>query len=124
MSSNKNLAKVEETLRERKIELEQELALLYADGDNEPQGLDAADLASTAIYENLKSSLQSTELEEYKKIIKALEMIKSGTYGKCTDCAEPIQERRLKSYPNAARCLVCQEIAEESQSGSNTMNFL
>ncbi len=40
-------------------------------------------------------------------------MIVDGTYGICIDCCQPISEKRLKSYPNATRCLSCQEVVEE-----------
>ena len=46
-------------------------------------------------------------------IVKALEMIDEGTYGNCIDCEQPISERRLLSFPNASRCISCQEKAEE-----------
>ena len=43
-------------------------------------------------------------------------MIEDGTYGECVDCHNPISEKRLKSFPNATRCLVCQEAFEEGGS--------
>ena len=63
--------------------------------------------------ESLKSSYQDTKLSEYRRIIKALDMIKDGTYGVCIDCEDGISEKRLKLFPDAARCLSCQESFEE-----------
>ena len=42
----------------------------------------------------------------------ALARVKNGTYGLCIDCDEPIAGRRLAAVPWAARCISCQEIAE------------
>ncbi len=78
----------------------------------------------TAIFESLKSSLQNNEFEEYRMIVKALEQIKKGQYGNCVDCEQAISAKRLESYPNAARCVLCQEAAEEQHNQSDTMGFL
>lgn len=107
----------------RKQELEEEFAYLDADKDDK-QTQDPADQASSSALETLKSSLQSNEYEEYKMIMNALEMIQEGTYGLCADCHEPISSKRLGSYPNAARCLVCQETAEETIAGNQMNSFL
>ena len=45
----------------------------------------------------------------------ALEMIDNGTYGICTECGNPISEKRLMLFPNATRCLACQEALEEGR---------
>lgn len=118
-----NHNKVKDILLTRKQELEEEFAHLDADKDNN-QVQDPADQASSSALETLKSSLQSNEYEEYKMIMNALEMIQEGTYGLCADCHEPISSRRLSSYPNAARCLICQETAEEAIAGNTINSFL
>lgn len=123
MSSTKDLKKIREELLGRKKFLEEELANLYTERNDDEQVRDSADQALSAIFEDLKNSLQNSELEEYKMIIKALDMIDKGEYGICSDCDQPISEKRLKSYPNAARCLSCQETLEESQRKNNMMNF-
>jgi DnaK suppressor protein len=64
------------------------------------------------VLETLKTSLQNNELEEFRIINKALEMLENGMYGECVECEQDISERRLMSYPNATRCLACQEIFE------------
>jgi len=61
----------------------------------------------------LRNSLQDTEFEEYNRIVKALQMIEEGSYGMCVDCSKVISEKRLESYPDATRCVVCQELFEE-----------
>jgi len=123
-SKDKNLKKIQEELLTRKKFLEEELANLHTEKNDDGQVRDSADQALSAIFETLKNSLQNSEFEEYKMIVKALEMIDKGEYGACTDCEQPISEKRLQSYPNAARCLSCQEILEESGQKNNMMHFL
>ena len=107
-----NLEKVKAELLARKQELEQEMTTLYQDKFSDDQVQDVGDQALTSVMESLKSSFHDTKLEEYNRIIKALDMIKEGTYGICVDCGMPILEKRLKSFPNATRCLACQEAYE------------
>lgn len=123
MRSKKDLEAIEANLLARKKELETELARLYQEEGNDGQVQDPGDQAMTAIFESLKSSLQDNEINEYRAIKKALEQIKKGEYGICTDCEQPISAKRLESYPNAARCVMCQE-AYEDQSGPNKIGFL
>jgi len=113
LRSPKNLNKIRETLVERKLELEEQLAQIHEEQYPEPAGNDTGDQAISSIMENLRNSLQDTELDEYNRIVKALQMIEEGSYGICIDCSREISEKRLKSYPNAARCVVCQEAFEE-----------
>ncbi len=111
----KDLEKVEEALRQRRIELEEKLEILSKEESNDGQVHDAGDEATFTMTETLKASLQNNEYEEYKMILKALEQVKKGDYGICIDCQEPISSKRLTSYPNAARCVMCQELFEDGQ---------
>ena len=45
--------------------------------------------------------------EQRKEIIRALEKIKDGTYGKCDSCSVEIKEKRLVAMPVAALCIDC-----------------
>lgn len=101
------------TLLERKVELEGVLAELSSEGGEDPQGQDLGDQALSSSMESLRQSLQDTEHAEYRMILEALQAIDDGTYGYCIDCDSKISEKRLKYYPNAARCISCQEALEE-----------
>lgn len=111
----KQLNSAKKQLLERKQELEELLAELYSDKGEIEVGKDVGDQIQSLSLENLKISLQDTEIEEYNRIQKALEMIEEGSYGICIDCGEPVPAKRLKLYPNATRCLVCQEKFEEQR---------
>lgn len=112
--TKKQLDAIKAKLLTRKKELDAELAELYIQkASSEVQ--DSGDQASSSSLETLRISLQDAELEEYNRILKALQMIDEGTYGMCFDCSLPISEKRLKLYPNATRCLSCQEQLEEKR---------
>ena len=102
-------------LLQRKIDLEQELTQLSQQKFSDGQVEDPGDQALSSTMESLKVSLQDTERQELGRIVQALQKIEEGTYGICMDCGQPISERRLHSYPNAARCIGCQEAFEENR---------
>ncbi len=106
---------IKEKLILRKKELENTLTVLSREKVSEDQVLDTGDQASLSNLEGLKKSLHDNELEEYKMILKSIEMIDKGTYGICITCGKKISERRLTLIPNATRCILCQEALEESQ---------
>lgn len=45
---------------------------------------------------------------QLQQILSALERMKSGTYGACIKCGEPIALARLRARPEALVCLECQ----------------
>jgi DnaK suppressor protein len=115
VSTNQDLKKIKASLIERKNELKEHLHKLSTEKVSDEQGKDPGDQALSATMENLRSSLQDTELQEYKRIKQALAKIEDGTYGICIDCGSDISEKRLKWHPNAARCLACQEAFEDKR---------
>lgn len=108
-----DIEKVRVELLSRRQEFETELRRLYKEKSTTDDVQDPADQALSSMMELVSSSLQDSRIEEYNRITRALDMITEGTYGICTDCHNPIAEKRLKSYPDATRCLVCQEAFEE-----------
>ncbi len=116
MSTKKQgLGEIKAALMQRRNELEEKLQRLSKEKVSDDQVQDPGDQALSTTMETLHSSLQKTELNEYNRIIIALDKIKDGTYGFCIDCGNDISPKRLKSYPNAARCLGCQELFEDRQ---------
>jgi DnaK suppressor protein len=108
----KNMEKIKENLLKRKHQLEEELGSVYTEKFSDDQIQDPGDQALTSTMEALRSSLQDKELTEYSMIMQALEKLDAGNYGICIDCNQPISEKRLSVYPNATRCLACQEAVE------------
>lgn len=113
--SQKELQEIKKELMTRKIELEQDMVQSYSEKFSDDQVQDPGDQALSSTMESLKSSIQDTRIDEFNRIVKALKMIEDGTYGICVDCELPISERRLKMYPDATRCLACQEAFEEGK---------
>lgn len=113
--SPKELQEIRKDLNTRKIELEQDMVQSYSEKFSDDQVQDPGDQALTSTMESLRSSIQDTRIDEFNRIVKALKMIDEGTYGICVDCELPISERRLKMYPDATRCLACQEAFEEGK---------
>ncbi len=112
-TQNKELAAIRELLFNRKRELEEKLAKMAKEKVTDDQVQDPGDQAVSSSMETLKSSLQNTELVEYRRIQRALAKIDDGTYGVCMDCSKPISEKRLTLFPDSTRCLMCQEKFEE-----------
>lgn len=113
MLPEKKLAVVRQALEQRKLELEREMTDLYQERFSDDQVQDSADQALSSTMESLRASMHDAKNAEYKRIIQALQMIDDGTYGICVDCGKAISEKRLNFYPNATRCLLCQEAFEE-----------
>lgn len=111
--SKQDLKVIEQGLIKRLTELETKLEQMSKERVSDDQVQDPGDQALSSTMETLRSSLQDTELAEYNRIVLALDKIKQGTYGICIDCGLEIAPKRLNSYPNAARCLGCQEAFED-----------
>jgi len=111
--SDRNVERIKEQLESRKLELEKDILRLSRETEGAGQAADPSDVASASTLEEVNISLQNTEWDEYDRICKALKMIEDGSYGICSDCEQTISPKRLQLYPNATRCLACQEAAEE-----------
>jgi RNA polymerase-binding transcription factor DksA len=48
---------------------------------------------------------------ELAQINRALAQLDAGTYGLCSHCGQPIDERRLQALPYSDRCITCAEAA-------------
>jgi len=106
------LKKIEIALLRRQDEIGAQLSKNAESRAFEGQVKDSGDEVLSMSLEKLQSSLQQTEIDELHLIEQALARLKKGEYGLCVDCNEPIAETRLKNYPYAARCIVCQEALE------------
>jgi RNA polymerase-binding protein DksA len=115
VESREWLKNVQKELEKRKVELEADLNQVQDLDNDSENNKDLGDQAFSSSMDALRNSLQDARYKEYTMIIKALEAIADGTYGVCIDCGNMISEKRLNSYPNASRCLKCQESLEENK---------
>lgn len=104
--------KIKRQLEERQVELTRDIKNLSNEEISDRQVMDSGDEAFTISMEKLQSSLEKTEIDELNLISEALKRLKKGEYGVCVDCSSMIAENRLKYYPYAARCIICQEAFE------------
>lgn len=73
---------------------------------------DPADMAANAYTKELLVSMSANDRQLLDSIDAALERIEEGKYGKCVNCGQPIQEKRLEAVPWARLCLRCQDLNE------------
>jgi DnaK suppressor protein len=107
------IEKIKKALLKRKNDIENQLSKQTHEKLTDGVVQDTADEVQSLSMENLQSSLQRTEIDELHLMVDALSRIERGEYGVCIDCGEPISEKRLESFPYAARCIVCQEAFEQ-----------
>ena len=69
--------------------------------------------AQLAAERDLVFALDERETAHLAAVDAALDRIEAGTYGECTDCGTEISAARLHATPEAARCVHCQEKAEQ-----------
>ena len=115
-SDTLNVEEIKQILQKRKAELEEQMRQIHKDTIARPDVvMDTSDQEQQVMQELLNISLENNEFQEYQMILKALKRIEAGDYGVCIECDKAISPRRLLLYPNATRCLVCQEAFEENQ---------
>ncbi len=116
--SQQFLEKIEEQLLAKKEDLENELnAFAKEDPKNKadfnatfPEIGDKPDenAAEVTEYANLLT-LESTLEKALVDVNKALASLKSGNYGICKYCKEPIAEKRLLARPVSSACIECKK---------------
>ncbi len=77
---------------------------------------DISDDAAQAYSREVMVNLGEQGWIKLKKVEEALEKIKSGDYGTCMHCEQPIPEVRLKVQPFAEHCVSCLETIEKNGS--------
>jgi len=74
---------------------------------------DIVDRANNSYNRELMFSLSDSERLLLLQIEEALNRMNAGTYGRCTNCGNPIHPLRLEAVPWARFCIDCQELAEK-----------
>lgn len=74
---------------------------------------DYMESAAAAEYAREISWRHKAHLEgRLRELNEAEDRLMEGTYGRCTNCAEGLDSRRLLADPAAARCVTCQRSVE------------
>lgn len=118
MAEQNNYDQLEETLRERREALRQQIERHLAEAE-EDQYRDIAhrvrDAGEASVYDLVKGlefERIETESREMEATEHALIKFDNSQYGLCEDCGRRIRQKRLEAEPNAPRCLKCQEKRE------------
>ena len=77
---------------------------------------DVVDAALDSAQNEISSQLAEVESRELANIEKALQRLRSGTYGVCEGCEGTIPIARLNALPYATLCINCQRAMEISGS--------
>ena len=100
--------RVADRLRAQRRELLEEYEQCCAELRSGADGDDAdEDVAAQAHFS--AADLLSHLRRDIREIEEALERLKHGSYGMCTECGQPIAPNRLKAIPTARRCMDCQQ---------------
>ena len=75
---------------------------------------DGADYAGARIRAGIENELVDRHLRDLALLEAARQRIKSGAYGTCAGCSEPIGRERLRANPVALRCAECQTARERA----------
>ncbi len=76
---------------------------------------DPADMAANAYTKELLMSMSTNDRQLLNSIDAALDRLAEGDYGKCVNCGQPIQEKRLEAVPWARHCIRCQDLIERGE---------
>lgn len=113
--SKKELDKYRRLLDDKKASLSQEIAKTRSaeEETTEESTQDIADKAVSSYTREFLYSLTDGERSTLLHIDEALVRIEDSSYGFCTNCGQPMAEKRLTAVPWAPYCVDCQELAEK-----------
>jgi DnaK suppressor protein len=77
--------------------------------------LDSGDVATQEVNQSFKIRLREREEKLLKKIDSALERIDGGDFGRCDDCGQAIEVKRLMARPVTTLCITCKSRQEEEE---------
>lgn len=115
----KAIEKIRDALLNQQKKVEEEIKLLDEDdpvnseapAESSEPGTDSwvADThtRTVAVKETLKANLM--------KIKHALQSLSKGSYGKCENCGNKIEDSRLEAMPTAIYCIACSKLPQFSR---------
>jgi DnaK suppressor protein len=75
---------------------------------------DVGDDSVARLFADIDAAIVDRSIQEVRDIEAARERIASGSFGVCQDCGNEIEYLRLKVYPTAKRCIICQQQREKT----------
>jgi len=104
-----------EYFKKRLLAKQEELLRLVSKSEQDGREADeeaTQDIADKASNSYTKEFLfhQSDENRRLLQFVsEALDRMKMGTYGQCSECEQEVQQKRLEAVPWARHCIECQE---------------
>jgi DnaK suppressor protein len=102
-------------LLEKQGELAESIARLKRD-ELEPEGAEPRDYGDKAFQAYAKESVL-LQLEQDRAILnlirQALARAAAGAYGKCAECGQAVEKKRVEAVPWARHCIACQELQDK-----------
>jgi len=83
-------------------------------GDNTPLA-DEVDVIRLNEDREMSFATRSLLVERANKLAEALDRLRGGEYGFCTECGEPIAPARLRAMPEVTTCVRCQDRLERTR---------
>ncbi|HKB70268.1 MAG TPA: TraR/DksA family transcriptional regulator [Thermoanaerobaculia bacterium] len=113
--TKKETEKYRRALVEKKDSLSQEMVKNKDAGQENSEEItqDIADKASSSYTKEFLFSLSDGERVLLQQIDQALVRVEEGGYGLCTNCRNPIPEKRLEAVPWTPYCVDCMELSEK-----------
>ena len=75
---------------------------------------DAGDQSVATMVTDLDHAIVQRHVEAMRDINAALVRMSKRAYGRCIDCGEDIEPKRLAAFPTAERCFACQRLRERT----------
>jgi DnaK suppressor protein len=90
----------------------------HGQGDYEltaTHGHGETEMAARDGQRTIDAALQADAIAALDAVDRALARFDSGTYGDCVSCGQAISTERLLVIPEAARCVACQQRAQQDR---------
>ena len=71
-------------------------------------GAEPGDAGANLTEADRNAAALQAAVEQRTEVLAALARVSEGSYGRCTDCGNPVPEPRLEARPATARCVPCQ----------------
>jgi DnaK suppressor protein len=80
--------------------------------EDEGQGEAAGDAGRISEDREMTFAVRGLLVERANRLAEALDRVRSGDYGVCEVCGEPIAPARLRAIPEVTTCVACQDAEE------------
>src|SRR5690242_5895611 len=104
--------RAEGQLRAERENILAKLAVSPSSPDELADGWQERDSSSERDIRDVEYALRESLRQRLLQVDQALERLRAGTYGLCTQCAAKISRKRLDKEPAATLCLPCQTATE------------